>query len=198
MADTSGGVAETAPRRGMLFSPSSRRMVLARVGAGGLGALLAGRYLGAFAQDATPEPLPAPLDAWHTVWTLDPAGADAIYTADAVLEDIPGGAEYHGPSEIRAHIEDDFAALSDRAFEARTALVAGDLAAAEIAYSGAYTGAYPGLPPGNGQAVSLRVAAIFELDGDRIRRESHFYDAYTFLVQLGLLPSPGAEATPAA
>ena len=59
-------------------------------------------------------------------------------------------------------------------------------------------GVYAGLPTGSGQTVTLPGAVIFELEGDRIRREAHYYDAYTLLVQLGVLPAPGMEATPAA
>jgi hypothetical protein len=37
---------------------------------------------------------------------------------------------------------------------------------------------------------------IVELDGERIRRSASYFDFYSLLVQLGVLPAPGA-ATPA-
>jgi len=150
------------------------------------------------AQEATPGTLPAPIEDWLNVWAVDPAGADTLYAADAILEDMAAGAAFHGLAEIKPHIEAEFAGFPDHTYEVTSAFVSGDRAAAEIVFTGTYTGTYAGLPPGTGQAVSLRVAVFIELAGDQIRREAHYYDSYSFLVQLGLLPAPGAEATPAA
>ena len=57
-------------------------------------------------------------------------------------------------------------------------------------------GAIPGLPPGSGQTVTLRGAVIFELADGMITRESHYYDVYVLLVQIGALPAPEMEGTP--
>jgi steroid delta-isomerase-like uncharacterized protein len=99
--------------------------------------------------------------------------------------------------EIAAHIVDEFAGFPDHAYELLTAFVAEDRAAAEFRWTATYMGEYPGLPPGTGQAVSLRGAVFIELAEGKIRREAHYYDAYTLLVQLGVLPAPETpEATP--
>lgn len=182
------------------LSVLTRRTVLTGLGAAGIAAVLAARPLGGASagQEATPGTLPAPLDAWLHAWGVDPTGADTLYAADAVLEDVAGGVSFLGPAEIRAHIEEEFVGFPDHAYAVSLAFVAGDMAAVELVYTGTYTGTYAGLPPGSGQAVSVRVAAILELAGGQIRREAHYYDAYGFLAQLGVLPAPGAETTPAA
>jgi steroid delta-isomerase-like uncharacterized protein len=180
-----------------LTTSVSRRAALAGLGASGLGLVLASTIPPAAAQEATPGTLPAPIEAWLNVWTVDPARADTLYTADVILDDVAAGAVFNGLAQVKAHIEEEFTGFPGHTFEVKSAFVAGDRAVAEIVFSGVYTGTFAGLPPGSGQAVSLRVAAIFELAGNQIRREVHYYDTYSFLVQLGLLPAPGGEATPA-
>ncbi|MDQ3693943.1 MAG: ester cyclase [Chloroflexota bacterium] len=89
-----------------------------------------------------------------------------------------------------------FAVFPDVALALSSAFVAGDWAAAEWTHGGTYTGSLPGLPPGAGQPFSIRGTAVFELEGDRIRRGASDFDFYGLLIQFGLLPAPGA-ATPA-
>lgn len=175
---------------------SSRRRVLGRLGAG----LTVGVSLGLAnssplaAQDSTPTgDQPAFFEQWLAVWTQDPGQVDALYAEDAVLEDVAAGATFQGRVEIRGHIEAELAAFSDPGYEVRSIFTAGNWAAAEFVFSGVYSGSFPGLPPGSGQPVTLAGVAIFELGRDLIRRESHYYDAYGLLVQLGVLPAPGTE-----
>jgi hypothetical protein len=63
-------------------------------------------------------------------------------------------------------------------------------------YGGTYAGSLPGLPPGAGQPFAVRGTAIFELQGGKIRRSASYFDFYSLLVQLGVLPAPEAAATP--
>jgi hypothetical protein len=39
--------------------------------------------------------------------------------------------------------------------------------------------------------MDVRLAAIFEFDGDRLTREKVYFDFATILGQLGALPAPG-------
>ena len=177
------------------MSTTSRRAVVRGLAGGGLltaVSLATGRRLAA--QDATPAAVPPLIEEWLAVWGDDPAGADTVYTEDAVLEDVAFGVAFRGRDELKAHIEAEFVGFPDHTYELRSGFVAGDFAAAEFTFTGTYTGSYPELPPGEGQAVTLKGAAIFELSDGKIRREAHYYDAYAFLIQLGLLPAPGAEA----
>lgn len=185
--------------RSTRFSETSalpRRVILRGLAGGGLAALAgaSGRRLAGAAQDASPVAVPPLFAEWLAIWGSDPAGAEALYTDDAILEDVAFGTSFRGLAALRDHIEDEFVGFPDHAYELHTGFVAGDFASAELTFTATYTGTYPGLPPGEGQAVSLRVAAVCELADGKIRREAHYYDAYAFLIQLGLLPASGTEA----
>ena len=175
-----------------------RRAALGGFGSGLVTLLLAASGHRAAAQEATPGVLPPLFTEWVAVWAEDPARATTLYADDAILEDVSSGAVFRGREEIQAHIAAEFSGFPGHAYELPIAFGGDEWAAAEWVFTGAYTGTYPGLPPGAGQAVTLRGAALFRLTDGQIRWEAHYYDAYAFLTQLGLLPSPGAtEATPA-
>ena len=62
-------------------------------------------------------------------------------------------------------------------------------AAIEWAMSGTQKGDAPGMPATGKPFSSVRGATILELERNKIRRESDYWDAATFMKQLGLLPS---------
>src|SRR5687767_9481925 len=148
---------------------------------------------------ATPAALPPLLAEWEAAMaTHDPDRILALYTNDAVWEEVPLNLVARGPEEIRAHLERLFAATPDIAYDVTAGFVAGDRAAAEWAITGTLTGDFPGLPPGAGQSFAVRGVSVYELSGGKIARYTEYWDAYAFLVQLGALPAPGGPATPAA
>jgi steroid delta-isomerase-like uncharacterized protein len=167
-----------------------------------IGMVALGSQPGAFAQEATPmvapEMLPPFVQQWVVVWAEDPSQVATLYSDESVIEYVASGEVFQGQDEIHDLIAGEFAAFSDLRYDIRSAFVAGDWAAVEVEFSGTYTGTYPGLPPGTGQPVRLRGAVVFELEGDMIRREAHYADAYGFLIQLGALPAPEMAGTPAA
>ncbi len=152
------------------------------------------------AQEATPAPLPPPLDELLAAWNAhDPQRLAALYAEDAVVDvRIASNQVFRGPDEVAAWAAGTFAAVPDLRFEIGRAFVAGDLVALEWVYTGTYTGQLPGLPPGAGQALRVPGATVFELRDGKIVRETLYYDLYLFLIQTGAVPAPGAQATPAA
>lgn len=199
----------SAPALGRRSSPVARGLSR-RTSARGLGAQAAGAEHGhlpdrvAAQQGAAPtggDEAPPFLDAWLALWTGGPHGIEAVYADAAVWEDVAAGVTAQGHDQIRATIragnEEELAAFPDRQREVRSAFAAGKRAAVEIVFTGTYTGTLPGLPPGAGQPVAMRGVAIFELDGQKIRRESHYYDPASLPAQLGLEP-PGREGPSAA
>jgi steroid delta-isomerase-like uncharacterized protein len=178
-----------------------RRRLLGGLFGGGLTAVLAARgRTTARAQGSTPgaNEVPAVLQEWAAAWSEHDDGTRlaALYTADATHEEVPSGTVFSGPEAIADYAQSHFAAFPDVMLELSSAFVAGDWAAAEWVYAGTYTGSLPGLPAGTGQPFSVRGTVIVELDGERIRRSASYFDFYSLLVQLGVLPAPGA-ATPA-
>jgi steroid delta-isomerase-like uncharacterized protein len=180
----------------------SRRVVLARLTGGGLGLTLAARRFAVAAQDASPEamageiaPLPA---AWAEAWTSGDADQLlALYAEDAVYEEKPTNSVATGHEEIRALYEGTHATFSDIEVTPTTGFQTEGWATIEGTFAGKYTGQLPGLPAGAGQPFSVPFAAIFELDGDKIRRSADYFDLSSVLAQIGA-PAAGAEATPTA
>jgi steroid delta-isomerase-like uncharacterized protein len=114
----------------------------------------------------------------------------ALYTDDAQWQEVAIGLDAQGPDQIRAHLERLFAATPDIAYAPTGGFVAGDHAVLEWVVSGTYRHDFPGLPPAAGQPFTFRGVSVFALADDKIRRYTEYWDAYTFLVQLGTLPAP--------
>src|SRR5918993_4122602 len=147
---------------------------------------------------ASPAALPSPLAEWAAAYSSgDAHRLLALYTEDALWEEVAIGLTAHGRDEIRAHLDRLYTAVPDFAVDVTNGFVAGDQAVVEWEISGTYSSDFPGLPPAAGQHFSLRGASVFELADGKIRHYTEYWDAYGFLVQLGALPAPGTAATPA-
>jgi steroid delta-isomerase-like uncharacterized protein len=145
---------------------------------------------------ASPSALPSPLlTEWLAAFNAgDPDRLLALYTDDALWEEVAIGLEAQGQEQIRAHLERLFTAAPDITYEPMDAFVAGDHAVVEWVVTGTYQADFPGLPPAAGQPFTFRGASVFELADGEIRRYTEYWDAYTFLAQLGALPAPAAAA----
>ena len=127
-------------------------------------------------QDASPAAslatLPSPLAEWAVAYSS--ADADrllALYTDDALWEEVAIGLAAHGQDEIRAHLDRLYTAVPDFTVDVTNGFVAGDQAVVEWEISGTYSSDFPGLPPASGQHFSIRGASVFELaDGKRASR----------------------------
>ena len=162
--------------------------------------LTAGAPLATAAQEASPAApaaLPPLLEAWLAAFNAgDPDQLLALYTEDALWEEPAIGLAARGPDEIRAHLERLFTAAPDIGYAVTSSVVAGDGAVVEWVVTGTYRADFPGLPPAAGQPFSFRGASVFEMTDGKIQRYTEYWDAYTFLVQLGALPAPAAAGTP--
>ena len=144
---------------------------------------------------ATPPTLPPLLAEWEAAMaTHDLDQILALFTADAVWQEVPLNVDAHGQDAIRAHLQGVFTATADITYDVAGGFATGDRMAAEWTVSGTVTGDFPGLPPGQGQRFSVRGTSIFEVADGKIVRYTEYWDAYTFLVQLGALPAPGTPA----
>jgi steroid delta-isomerase-like uncharacterized protein len=153
------------------------------------------------AQEASPAASPVALspllDEWLAAFNAgDPERLLALYTDDAVWEEVAIGLEARGPDQIRAHLERLFTAAPDIRYEVTSGIVADDRAVLEWVVTGTYSADFPGLPPATGQPFSFRGASVFALADGKIRHYTEYWDAYTFLVQLGAVPAPAAAGTP--
>jgi steroid delta-isomerase-like uncharacterized protein len=148
---------------------------------------------GISAQDATPEAtsgsIPALATQWAEAWTSgDAEQVVALYTTDAVYEEVPTNSVSQGHDAIRAFVQGTHATFSDiqvtprRGFQAETwAVLEGDFAGRSA----------------DGVPFTVPFIVVMELDGDLIRRSSDYFDLNAVLTQIAAEPAPEA-ATPAA
>jgi steroid delta-isomerase-like uncharacterized protein len=111
---------------------------------------------------------------------------DLIYAEDAIFEDVAEGASYKGLAEIKQSLHDDITYAPDVQVKIISILVVGNRGVLEWFWSGTQTGDIPGLMPATGKKFSIRGVSIFEFEGDRIKKQSDYYDAARFLHQLGV------------
>ena len=138
------------------------------------------------AQEATPAPVPLLLAEWAAAWTSgDPGRVAALYTEDAVYEEIPTGNVARGREDIRLFVAETHATFADIEVTPTGGYVAGERAVLEGIFA-ARSG---------GQPFAVPFVALFELDGDRIRHSRDYFDLYAVLSQTGQLPVPGTPAS---
>jgi steroid delta-isomerase-like uncharacterized protein len=168
---------------------------------GGVAAALALRGAGgALAQDATPAGMPPQVVRdWIAAWNSDDPTTNvaALYTADAVYDDVPTGlTNVTLGTDVAGFIRSFLEQISDIDVTLRSGFGSGDWAAAEWTFSISYTGQLPGLPPGTGQRIDWLGATVYELEGDKIRRSADYYDNTGLLAAVGLLAPPAATPAP--
>jgi steroid delta-isomerase-like uncharacterized protein len=104
----------------------------------------------------------------------------------AEFVDVPAGTTHSGGDEIAGnyqHLWDGFPGLVRR-IDRWT--FGEDACVIELTLTGAHEGTYRGIAP-TGKQMELRICAHFEFAPDgRIIRETAYYDALTFMRQLGL------------
>ena len=131
-------------------------------------------------------------DQWAAAWAShDTNRVVALFTDDCMFEDVTFEAIVHGKEQLRGFANAAFAAIPDIAFELKGRIAAEPGAAIEWVMSGTHKGDFPGLPA-TGKRFSVRGTTILELKGGKISRESDYWDAATFMKQVGLLtPTAG-------
>lgn len=122
------------------------------------------------------------VDAWNS---HDADAVAALFTHDAVFEEVPFGIVQHGPAQIRALAQFWFAVFPDFRMESVNCTLRGDHATVEWTISATDVGLY-----GTGKQFSGRGVSVIDLHGNKIARQSEYYDAATMLREIGLLP-PG-------
>lgn len=133
------------------------------------------------------------LDDWAVAWSAnesnDPERVLALFADDCVFEDVTFGVVACGKEELRSFVKSAFAAVPDFKYGVISRFATSQWAAIEWVMSGTHKGDFPGIPA-TGQRFSLvRGSSILELEAGKIRRESDYWDAATFMKQIGVLPS---------
>jgi steroid delta-isomerase-like uncharacterized protein len=126
---------------------------------------------------------------WAAAWSSqDTEKLLTLFTGDCLFEDVTFDVVTRGKQELRGFANGAFAAVPDFKIEVTREFATDQWAAVEWVMSGTHRGDFPGLPA-TGKRFSVRGTSIFELEGGKIRRESDYWDAATFMKQVGLLSS---------
>jgi len=123
---------------------------------------------------------------WTAAWNShNPDALVAVFTDDAVYEDVPFGVVSHGSAEIRAFAQFFFTVVPDLKVELVNSELKGGHGTIEWVFSGTDVGIYK-----TGKKFSVRGATVMDVHGTKISRNLDYYDLATILRELGLLP-PG-------
>ncbi len=129
------------------------------------------------------------LENWASAWSShDVEKVVSLFTEDCVYEDVTLGVVNRGTTELETFARATFEAFPDFKIQLTSSFVAGNWAGAEWAMSATHKGNLPGLPA-TGKRFSIRGATIYEFQGNKIRRNSDYWDMVTPLKQVGLMPS---------
>jgi steroid delta-isomerase-like uncharacterized protein len=110
----------------------------------------------------------------------------SFFSEDCVYENIPRGQTYRGKDELKPWAKGVFDAMPDFKLDVTSLFASDDWAACEWVMTGTQTGALPDLPA-TGKSFSVRGASIAQLKDRKILRNADYWDAATFLRQLGVM-----------
>lgn len=128
------------------------------------------------------------IEYWASVWSShDVDKFVALFTDDGVYEDVPVGIVSQSKEALKTFVSNFLGAFPDLKVVLKSHFVAGTSAGAEWVLSGTHIGDAPGLPASN-KRIAIRGVSVFELQGDKIRRCSDYWDLVTLLKQTGLMP----------
>ena len=128
------------------------------------------------------------LDEWAAAWSSkEVAKLMALFTDDAVYEDVTFGAVNKGSDELRKFATGTFDAFADLTFELKARFVSTDgrRGALEWLWRGRQTKDLPGLPA-TGKPFEVRGASVVEFRDGKISRNADYWDLTTYLRQVGL------------
>jgi steroid delta-isomerase-like uncharacterized protein len=97
------------------------------------------------------------------------------------FEDVTFGLVARGKEELRSFVKRAFAAIRDFKYELRKRVAVGQWAVIEWAMSGTHKSDLPGIPAPGKRFSSVRRSTILELEAGKLRRESDYWDAATFM-----------------
>ena len=128
------------------------------------------------------------VDGWYAaISSHDFEQIRPFLAPDVHYEDVPTHTVSDGPDAVAGFFQGVWSAIPDMVMVPSHAVEHGENVAAEWAATGTHTGDFPGLPA-TGNAFNIRGVSMIELQGNRVRRVSDYWD----LAGSGLLPMPGA------
>jgi steroid delta-isomerase-like uncharacterized protein len=129
------------------------------------------------------------LDAWNS---HDGAEVGAFMADDATYEDVALGVVHEGRDAIEAFVDETEQFSKDYRFTSVSEQASGDCYAFEWEMTGTNTGEMAGLPATH-KLYRTRGVSIGRLDADgKITQNRDYWNMAEYLMQVGILPAPGA------
>jgi steroid delta-isomerase-like uncharacterized protein len=128
-------------------------------------------------------------DAWSK---NNPNTIDSIFAEDGVYEDIAGNTVVNGRDNIKKLLKETTTAIPDFNIKLLKWFSSGNKVACQWIMKGTQTGNLGGIPA-TGKSFSVRGASIAIIREGKIIRWTDYYDGYTFLKQLGVIPTKDSE-----
>ena len=125
---------------------------------------------------------------YFKAWNLhDVEKITSFFTDEGVYEDVAAWLVNRGKKEISEFIKTTFTWSPDVKFEMKSFFSTGEWIGSEWLMAGTHGGDVPGLPA-TGKSFSIRGASITELRKGKISRNSDYWNVFSFMQQVGLMP----------
>lgn len=129
-------------------------------------------------------------EKWIAAWnSYNPDKMLPVFTDDVFYEDVAFGEVSHGSAELRKFAASYFEAVPDLELKLLRASIHNGHGTIEWAFSGTDKGIYK-----TGKKFSVRGVSVIDMRDGKIFRNLDFYDSATIMRQVGLLPTPPADA----
>lgn len=130
----------------------------------------------------------AVLQTWAEAWeTHDTSLFAKVIAPDARVVEMPTGRVFVGPDGFSEYLEGTFSGSSGSTFEMKSFAFGNNTLTTEWVWSGVHSSSFMGEEP-TGREFAVPGVSVVEVREGLIRRVSDYWDLYTWLRQLGLLP----------
>jgi steroid delta-isomerase-like uncharacterized protein len=136
------------------------------------------------------DPSAAVAEKWIAAWNShNPDQMLPVFTDDVFYEDVAFGEVSHGSAELRKFAASEFEGIPDLALKLDRANIHKGHGTIEWTFSGTDKGVYK-----TGKKFSVRGVSVIDMRDGKISRNLDFYDVATIMRQVGVLPTPPADA----
>jgi len=122
-------------------------------------------------------------------WSMNtPSTIDSIFAKDGIYEDVAGNTLVKGRENIKKLLKETTSAIPDFNIKLLKWFSSGNKVACQWIMKGTQTGNMGDIPA-SGKSFSVRGASIALIKDGEIIRWTDYYDSFSFLKQLGVIPS---------
>ena len=125
---------------------------------------------------------------WFAAWnSRDAEKISRFYTDDGIFDQVPTGKVSRGKSELIATFTSIFIDYPDLTCEQKATFYSPNAVCGEFVMSGTHARSSDPRDPASGKHISIRVGYIVELQEDKFKRHTDYFDQLTIGQQLGMI-----------